>query len=179
MAGWDQLPARVADGDEVGFAALYDALAPCAYGLAVRIVRDRAHAEDVTQEVFVQLWTTAPRYDPHRRTALTWAITVTHRRAVDRVRAERLRRDPETIAGSVPLADPVGGHLQLVVDRDLIVRCLAELTLLQRRVIVDAYYGGCTCPEVAQRLSATVPVKTRIRDGLRNLRACLTTTRVT
>ncbi|MBM7786555.1 sigma-70 family RNA polymerase sigma factor [Tenggerimyces flavus] len=174
----EQLLVRAGEGDDAAFSALYDALAPRVYGLARVIVGDIGHAEDVAQEVFVQLWRTAPRFDPAKGAAATWTMTIAHRRAVDRLRAERNRRAMERVAaaaeGAASLADPIADRLSQLVDRDLILRCLDELTDLQREAIVDAYFRGYTYPEVAGRLGATLSaVKTRIRDGLRNLRTCI------
>ncbi|MBM7790092.1 sigma-70 family RNA polymerase sigma factor [Tenggerimyces flavus] len=177
----EQLLSGVGTGDEKAFAELYEVLADRVYGLARRVVGDDTDAEDIAQEVFVQLWQTAPRYDPARGSVHSWVMTITHRRAVDKVRAVRTRRSHEAAASSpidrfeADAWDPVGDHAQIAADAARLRRCiLTRLTILQRQAIVLAYYHGHTYAEVA-RLLDTHPstIKTRIRDGLRRLRTCL------
>lgn len=182
----EQLLARAAKGDQVAFARLYDTLAPAVYGLALRVARDRGDAENLTREVFAQLWQTAAQLDLQHGTVATRAMILTHRRAVDRVRAEPSRHDREYTAGAVAdhtgnvsggcnvCDDPVDEHLELIVDRGLI-RCLADVSESECRAILRAYYDGYTYTEVADRLGATHPaVTTWMRDGLRKLRISLT-----
>ena len=88
---------KVADGDQAAFASLYDALAPTVYGVVRRVLRDPSQAEEVTQEIFVEIWKQAARYDAERAGVRTWAVTIAHRRAVDRVRSEQSHRDRQTI----------------------------------------------------------------------------------
>jgi RNA polymerase sigma-70 factor, ECF subfamily len=99
--------ARIASGDEAAFAELYDQLAPTLYGIVLRVVRDPAQSEEVTQEVFVELWRRASRFDLSRGGLRGWAVTIAHRRAVDVVRSEQSRRDRHvrdaaTPAGTAP-----------------------------------------------------------------------------
>nr|WP_281286630.1 ECF RNA polymerase sigma factor SigK [Catellatospora sichuanensis] len=167
----------VARGDEAAFTRLYELVAPRVYGLARRVVRDPAQAEEVAQEALVEVWRTASRFDPARGSATGWVFTITHRRAVDRVRSEQAALDrvqrmaPE--ATQTP-ADEVVEQATARLQRQQVRRCIKTLTDLQREAITLAYYGGYTYQQVAQLLGAGLPtVKTRMRDGLIRLRDCL------
>ncbi|MEU1281373.1 ECF RNA polymerase sigma factor SigK [Streptomyces sp. NPDC005805] len=173
----DDLLLRAAAGDEQAFAAVYDALAQPVMGLACRIVRDTAQAEEVTQDVMVEVWRTAGRYRPERGTARSWVLTLAHRRAVDRVRTAQAGRERERRAGMLSEArefDEVAEAVEGDDERRRVYRCLARLARLQRVPLVLAYYQGLTYREVADSLS-TPPgtVKSRMRAGLKALRACL------
>lgn len=167
----------VARGDEAAFARLYELVAPRVYGLAKRVVRDPAQAEEVAQEALVEVWRTATRFDPAKGSATAWIFTIAHRRAVDRVRSEQAAHDrvqrlaPE--ATQTP-HDEVVEEATAHLERQQVRRCLRTLTDLQREAITLAYYSGYTYREVAQLLDTALPtVKTRMRDGLIRLRDCL------
>src|SRR5947207_297075 len=166
---------RVARGDEAAFAALYDELAPRILGLARRILRDPAQAEEVAQEALVEVWRTAARYDPAKGSAMSWVLTIAHRRAVDRVRAEQASTDRERrVATEEVPYDDVVEQATARLERQQVRRCLQGLTDLQREAITLAYYKGYSYREVADLLGAGLPsVKTRMRDGLIRLRDCL------
>jgi RNA polymerase sigma-70 factor (ECF subfamily) len=173
----DDLLRRVARGDEQAFAVLYDDLAPKVYGLARRIVRDPAQAEEVAQEALIEVWRTAARFDPARGSAAAWALTITHRRAVDRVRAAQAGIDREqrvaAASAQTPYDEVVEG-VTATLEQQQVRRCLKTLTELQREAITLAYYRGYTYREVAEKLQTAVPtIKTRMRDGLIRLRDCL------
>jgi RNA polymerase sigma-70 factor (ECF subfamily) len=173
----DELLRRVARGDEDAFRALYDAIAPRVYGLARRVVRDPAQAEEVAQEALVEVWRNAPRYDPSKGSATAWVMTIAHRRAVDRVRAAQAGADRErrVAAASVdtPYDDVVEG-VTASLEQQQVRRCLQGLTDLQREAITLAYYDGYSYREVAEKLDAALPtIKSRLRDGLIRLRDCL------
>jgi len=173
----EELMRRVARGDEQAFSALYDELAPKVFGLARRILRDAAQAEEVSQEALVEVWRTAARFDPARGSAISWALTITHRRAVDRVRAVQASSEREqrvaSASGSTPY-DEVAETVTASLEQQQVRRCLKTLTDLQREAITLAYYRGYTYREVAEKLQAGLPtIKTRMRDGLIRLRDCL------
>jgi RNA polymerase sigma-70 factor, ECF subfamily len=169
------LLSRVARGDEAAFSALYDELAPRVYGLCRRVLRDPAQAEEVAQEALLEVWRTASRYDPAKGSAASWALTIAHRRAVDRVRSEQAstERERRLATEEVPYDDVVE-EATARLERQQVRRCLHTLTELQREAITLAYYQGYSYREVAERLATGLPtVKTRMRDGLIRLRDCL------
>jgi RNA polymerase sigma-70 factor, ECF subfamily len=171
----DDLLRATARGDEAALAELYDALAPAVYGLARRVVRDPARAEEVTQEVFLSVWRFATRFDPQKGSARTWILTLTHRRAVDVVRSDAAasRREQTAAAYDTPF-DTVLEEAATRLQGEQVRECLETLTDLQRESVLLAYYGGYTYPEVSTLLDVKLPtVKTRMRDGLIRLRDCL------
>ncbi|WP_410570128.1 ECF RNA polymerase sigma factor SigK [Amycolatopsis sp. cmx-4-61] len=174
----EELMVRVAKGDERAFELLYDRLAGPIHGLVRRIVRDAAQSEEVAQEVLVELWRTATRYAPAKGSALNWAMTLAHRRAVDRVRSARASTEREQkatfeAARGRPF-DEVSESVTARLERSQVRRCLSFLTDLQRESVLLAYYQGYTYREVAEVLSTPQgTVKTRLRDGLIRLRDCL------
>ncbi|HEY7226060.1 MAG TPA: sigma-70 family RNA polymerase sigma factor [Micromonosporaceae bacterium] len=173
----DELMRRVARGDEQAFASLYDEIAPRVYGLARRIVRDPAQAEEVAQEALVEVWRTAARFDASRGSVLSWSLTITHRRAVDRVRAAQSGSEREqrvAVASMQTPYDEVVEGVTASIEQQQVRRCLKTLTDLQREAITLAYYRGYTYREVAEKLQTALPtIKTRMRDGLIRLRDCL------
>lgn len=170
----DDLLERVAASDQVAFGELYDTCAGQVYGLVRRILRDPAQSEEVTQEVLLEMWRTAARFDRNRGTARTWILTLTHRRAVDRVRSEQAARDRDSLAGSRDARtgfDAVVEEVEVRLEHQQVRRALNRLTVLQREAVELAYYGGHTYREVAELLDAPLgTVKTRLRDGLIRLR---------
>jgi RNA polymerase sigma-70 factor (ECF subfamily) len=143
------------------------------------VLRDPAQSEEVAQEVLLEIWRTASRFDPARGSGAAWALTIAHRRAVDRVRAENAssRREqkaaPDLSVGEEDIAEVVAASL----DHQRVRRCMDGLTELQRESIKLAYYNGYTYPQVAQLLGVALgTVKTRIRDGLIRMRDCMEVT---
>jgi RNA polymerase sigma-70 factor (ECF subfamily) len=169
------LLARVARGDQAAFAAVYDRVAAQVFGLVSRVVRDPAQSEEVTQEVMLEVWRSASRFDPQRGSAMAWLMTLAHRRAVDRVRSglAAARREARAAAAQTDY-DVVAEEVETRLDAQRVRRCLDSLTDLQRESVTLAYYGGYTYREVAGLLGVAVgTVKTRMRDGLIRLRDCL------
>jgi RNA polymerase sigma-70 factor, ECF subfamily len=174
-ADLDTLLTHVAKGDQAAFEALYDQLGASVYGLIRRVLRNPSQAEEVAQEVLLEVWRAASRFDPARGSAATWVLTIAHRRAIDRVRAEEAATAREQRTAEVPAAtDEVAETVEASMDAERLRRCLAGLTELQRESITLAYYGGYSYAQVAALLDTALgTIKTRIRDGLTRLRACL------
>ena len=174
------LLALTAGGDTAAFSTLYDRVTPWVFGLVRRILRNPAQSEEVTQEVMIDVWRTATRYDASRGSVHSWILTIAHRRAVDRVRSEQAAADRTEMVGARSAEvdfDQVADTVTTRLEVEQVRRCLDALTELQRESIELAYYNGYTYPEVAQRLGAKLPtIKARMRDGLIRLRDCLGTT---
>jgi RNA polymerase sigma-70 factor (ECF subfamily) len=171
----DRVLRRVARGDQHAFELVYDQLARPAYGVIRRVLRDPAQSEEVTQEVLLEVWRTASRFDSAQGSAATWVLTIAHRRAIDRVRsvAAAAEREQKTAGTSSP-RDEVVDAVEAQLDRERVQRCLGSLTDIQRESITLAYYGGYTYRQVAALLGVTLAaIKTRIRDGLIRMRDCL------
>ena len=170
---------RVVSGDQGAAAVLYDRHARPLYSLILRILGDETEAEDVLQEVFVQAFRQAGRYDASRGVVAAWLLMMARSRAIDRLRARRSRVEGRTgevqVLNDVPDAKPDVASAMLDEERTRLVReALAELPLLQRMAIELAYYEGLSHTEIAERLEQPLgTVKTRIRLGLLKLRDVL------
>jgi RNA polymerase sigma-70 factor (ECF subfamily) len=166
---------QVARGDEAAFDAVYSAVAGHVFGITRSILRDPAQAEEVSQEVLLEIWRTASRFDPRRGSPMGWVVTLAHRRAVDRVRSQQASADREQRAAKPDISyDVVADTVAARLEAERVRRCLGSLTELQHESITLAYYRGCTYREVASLLNVPVgTVKTRMRDGLIRLRDCL------
>jgi RNA polymerase sigma-70 factor, ECF subfamily len=169
------LLAQVARGDGAAFEAVYEYVSGPVFGLVRSVVRDPAQSEEVAQEVLLDVWRTASRFDASRGSAITWVMTLAHRRAVDRVRSARAAAErEERVAVAAAAADDVAEEAFARLEREQVRRCLDSLTQLQREAVTLAYYGGYTYQEVAGLLGVALgTVKTRMRDGLIRLRDCL------
>jgi RNA polymerase sigma-70 factor (ECF subfamily) len=164
----------VASGDQSAFSELYDRTAPRVLGLVKRVLIDHAQSEEVSQEVFLEIWRTASRFDSARGSAMAWILTMTHRRAVDRVRSSQSGHDRDERIGLrdiEPAFDHVSESVEIRIEHERVKRAMAQLTELQRQAIQLAYYGGYSHTEVAGLLKIPVgTVKTRLRDGMIRLR---------
>ncbi len=177
----ESLLTQAGDGDREAFAGVYDATASRAFGVALRVARDRAHAEDVTQEAYLDIWLKGAKFDPLRGSALAWILTVVHRRAIDRVRSSQSRSTREAVytrddrASEAFLPHDPTGDLALATSEGQRVRlALTRITTVQRESIELAYFGGHTSREVAQLTGVPLgTAKSRIRDGLIGLRDLL------
>ncbi|MFG2332826.1 ECF RNA polymerase sigma factor SigK [Streptomyces sp. NPDC048604] len=168
---------KVAHGDKQAFSVLYDALAPLVFGIVIKVVRDRAQSEEVAQEVMIDLWRQAARFRPDAGAVTTWAATIAHRRAVDRVRSAQAASDREQAQAArehTVAFDQVAEHVESRLESEQVRRCMRGLTELQRQSVTLAYYQGLTYREVAEALRTPLPtIKTRMRDGLIRLRDCM------
>jgi RNA polymerase sigma-70 factor (ECF subfamily) len=173
----DALLRACARGDEESFARLYDAVSARLYGLVLRVVRDPAQSEEVSQEAFIHIWQQSARYDPQKGSPLAWMLTIAHRKAVDRVRSAQAASDRENRFGSSNQDrsfDQTAEHVESRLEAQRVRKALDSLTDTQRGAIELAYLGGYTHTEVAVLLDVPLgTAKTRIRDGLIRLRDTL------
>lgn len=173
----ETLLAQVARGDRGAFAHLYDRVGPAVYGMARRVVLDEGMAQDVTQDVMLEVWSKAPTFDMARGSARAWILMIAHRRAVDVVRSEQASRNRAQRVAAASVEQPFDSVAETVVDSDLarsnvdnVTKALAGLTPVQRVAIELAYFKGLTYREVALRLNVPLgTAKSRIRDGLRRM----------
>jgi RNA polymerase sigma-70 factor (ECF subfamily) len=165
----------VARGEAAAFDAIFTQLGPSVFGVVKRVIRDPAQSEEVTQDVMLEVWRTASKFDAGRGSPTAWVMTLAHRRAVDRVRSVQKEADRErrVAAAEIPF-DEVIEAVEHSFERERVRRCLGGLTDVQRESVTLAYYRGYTYGQVASLLG--VPpgtVKTRMRDALIRLRDCL------
>lgn len=171
------LLARIAGGDQAAFAEFYQLTSRRVFGMARRVLIDPELSEDSTQEVFLQVWQNAAKFNPEAGSPLSWLMTISHRRAVDKVRSSQSATDREAKYGASSQDvdhDSVSAEVDSRLEAEAVVRCLETLTDTQQESVRLAYYGGLTYREVAEKLNAAVPtIKSRIRDGLIRLKTCL------
>jgi RNA polymerase sigma-70 factor (ECF subfamily) len=176
-ADLEELLERVSRGETAAFEDLYERVAGSVFGIIRRVLRDPAQSEEVAQEVLVEIWRSASRFDRARGTATTWIHTMAHRRAIDRVRAAQASHDRDervAVRDHQPAYDLVAETVVTRLEQEQVRQCLGSLTDLQRESVTLAYYGGYSYSEVAGLLDAPLgTVKTRMRDGLIRLRDCL------
>ncbi len=177
VADLGSLVSAAGRGDEEAFARLYDATSARVFGLVLRVLRDRAQAEETTQEVYLEVWRDSPRFDAGRGSALSWLMTIAHRKAVDRVRAAQAqqRRDSAYERRAQQASyDVTAEEAERHLDAEQVRGALGGLSETQRGAIELAYFGGLTHREVADRLGLPLgTAKSRIRDGLTKLRETL------
>ncbi|WTO73128.1 sigma-70 family RNA polymerase sigma factor [Streptomyces sp. NBC_00441] len=172
-----ELMGQVARGDQDAFAQVYDAVSGPVLGLVRNVLRDPAQSEEVAQEVLVEVWRTASRFQAARGSAMNWVLTLAHRRAVDRVRsaqASAAREHKAALLDRTPAFDEVTEQVETRLEREQVRRCMRTLSELQRESVTLAYYRGLTYREVAELLAVPLgTIKTRLRDGLIRMRDCL------
>ena len=170
----EALVLMAARSEEQALAELYDRYGRAAYGLALRVVRDPALAEDAVQEAFLTLWRTAARFVPEKSKASTWILTLVHRRAVDAVRHEQRRRADSLEHAPEPASDGVDEDAWLRLQRERVQTALRSLPDAQREALELAYYGGFSQSELAERLGEPLgTIKSRMFAGLARLRELL------
>lgn len=170
----DALLAQTATGDQNSFSTLYDHTAARVLGLIRRVMIDPAQSEEVTQEVFLEVWQSASRFDPNKGRALTWIMTMAHRRAIDRIRSAQASRNRDTAIGirDLPTAyDQVSETVEVRIEHERVEVAMSKLSETQREAVSLAYYGGLSQSEVAERLGIPLgTAKTRLRDAMIRLR---------
>ena len=171
----EALLSLVAGSDDRALAELYDRFGRVAYGLALRIVRDEALAQDAVQDAFLTVWRSADRFLAERAKASTWILTLVHRRAVDLVRREDRRRgEPLESAPEPAVGDSLEDEAELGFQRKLVRAALLRLPPEQREALELGYYGGLTQSELAERLGQPLgTIKSRMFTGLARLRDLL------
>jgi RNA polymerase sigma-70 factor (ECF subfamily) len=173
-ASREHLLGLVAAGDQDAFSRLYDEISPRVFGLVRRLLVDYSQSEEVTQEVFLEIWQSATKYEPSKGGAATWILTMAHRRAVDRIRSSQSGRDRDIKIGIrdfVSEYDNVSETVEVTIENERVKKAMAKLTELQRQAVSLAYYGGYSHSEVATLLKVPIgTVKTRLRDGMIRLR---------
>ena len=173
----DVLLTAIAGGEPEALGALFDQVGGRVFGVVRRVLRDPAQSEEVAQEVMLEVWRTAARFDPGRGSATSWILTIAHRRAIDRVRSEQASRDRTQAFGDRDLRRPfdeVAEQAVLSEEHRELVDALSVLTERQRQVVELAYYQGYTYREVAEMLQTPLgTIKTRMRDALIRLREAM------
>ena len=167
---------RVQQGDQAAFAAIYDTVAPMVFSAVSRVLRDPAMSEEVTQEVFVEIWTHAARFDPAKASVSTWAVTIARRRAIDRVRKEQSQRNRVAqLARRRPDVATLTDEAAVTrIDGQRVERALADLPPDQREIIELAFIEGLSHSTIAERLGLPLgTVKGRVRGGLQRLSGAL------
>lgn len=171
----EALLSLIAGSDEDALAELYDRFGGVAYGLALRILRDEALAQDAVQEAFLTVWRTADRFLAERAQARTWVLTIVHRRTVDLLRREDRRRSDSLEGAPEPAApERVDEEATVRFERRIVQQALQQLTPEQREALELGYYGGMSQSELAERLGVPLgTIKSRMFSGLSRLRELL------
>ena len=167
----EELLEAIAAGQDDALGVLYDRFGSVAYGVALRVLRDQALAEDAVQEAFLAVWRSAQSYRSERAKPATWILTLVHRRAVDIVRREDRRRSASLEEVWEPETSSVPEEADLRDRRSSVQAALRQLPSDQRQALELAYYGGYTQSELAERLGVPLgTIKSRMFAGLTRLR---------
>ena len=170
----EELLGLVARSDDAALAELYDRYSRSAYGLALRVLRDRALAQDAVQEGFLAVWRNAGKFEAERAKPSTWILTLVHRRAVDLVRREQRRRGEPLESAPMAAGEETSEQAELRERRRRVQAALGQLPELERQSLELAYYGGLTQSQLAEQLRIPIgTVKSRMFSGLRRLRNLL------
>ena len=172
-----ELLAGVANGSRSAFEALYHATSSRLFGICLRLVPDRAEAEDVLQEVYTSVWNKAAQFDVARASAITWLGMIARHKAIDRLRALPASHGQAPIELAEKIADPTASplqHAEAMTQRERLEGCLEQLDDRRRTLIRTAFFEGATYEELAARSGSPLgSVKSWIRRGLMQLRTCL------
>ncbi len=170
---------RVATGDEIAFARLYDRFSPGLYSLILKMVRDETEAEDILQEGFTHIWRRATTYDPARSSAFTWAVMIFRHKAIDRLRARQRRERIVEKASAEPMlstaSDSRSADAPAMHERQALIRlALGQIPLDQKQAVELAFFSGYTHEQIAEKLATPLgTIKARVRRGLLRLREFL------
>jgi RNA polymerase sigma-70 factor (ECF subfamily) len=167
----------IASGDERALSSLYDRYRVILFGLILRILHSRDDAEDVLQEVFLQVWRRAADFNEARGRPFTWLVTLARSRAIDRLRIiasrDRVTNEAARAVSEDDVSDAADDTLRSE-RREIVRRALAQLPEEQQRTLLLAYFEGLTQAEIAERLNTPLgTVKTRMRSGMIRLREML------
>jgi RNA polymerase sigma-70 factor (ECF subfamily) len=168
---------RVAGGDRAALRLVYDETAAKLFGVCLRILHDRSEAEDVLQEVYLNVWRKAASFDQDRASPITWLVAIARNRAIDRLRSSAAHRASAPIEAADTIPDPAplaAETLETAEENSRLYSCLEELELRQSAAIRAAFIDGLTYEELADRQNVPLgTMKSWIRRGLAKLRACL------
>ena len=174
----DSLLDGVRAGDKAAFSALYDAIAPQVLGLATHILRDQAQAEEVTQEVFVEVWQKAHTFDPGRGSAKSWVLRLAKSRSIDRLRSWRSAQARDTEDFNLQLTTwvaPAEEEAEQRLESQELQKLIDSIGEPHRSALMLAYFGEYTHQEIADATGVALgTAKTRVRDGLQKLRKAMT-----
>ncbi len=177
IPGLDALLVEVAGGSRNAFESLYRATSSKLFSVCLRVIPDRAEAEDVLQEVFTTIWHKAHQFDPGRASPISWLAMIARNKAIDRIRAQPARGTLSPIEFADDIPDGGASPLQTAVsadERERLEACMDQLDTRRRSLIRAAFFEGSTYEELAQRIASPLgSVKSWIRRGLLQLRGCL------
>ena len=168
---------RVAGGDRAALRLVYDETAPKLFGVCLRILNDRGDAEDILQEVYLNVWRKAASFDEARASPITWLVAIARNRAIDRMRSGAAARFSAPIEEASGVSDPApiaAETIESAQENRRLYACLEELEMRQQAAIRAAFIDGLTYEELAERSDVPLgTMKSWIRRGLAKLRTCL------